>query len=90
MRRIRPRTTFDAARGETSQMLVAGRIGIISAARAVSSIGGGSNGRSSDTYRHSATYGRTTIDPGVADATVIDASATNASAATAAICQGVS
>jgi anti-sigma factor RsiW len=92
MCRIRPRATFDVARGKASQMLVAGRIGIISAARAISSVSGRSDGGSSDADRHAATHIRTTvsaavIDPGAMDAAVI-ASATNASA-TAAIRKGV-
>ncbi len=76
-------------------MLVAGRIGIVAAARRIISPGRrGSDRSSADTYRYSATYGRTTInataiDATVMDATVMDAGATNASATAAAICEGV-
>jgi hypothetical protein len=70
-------------------MLVAGRIGIVAAARRIVSAGRRrSDGSRADTYRYSATYGRTTIDATTIDATVMDASATNTGAA-AAICKGV-
>jgi hypothetical protein len=78
-------------------MLVAGLVGVVSAALpSVSPIGpGGSSpdGGSSDTHRHSATHGRTTIDAATIDAramdaTVIDAGATNADS-TSAVREGV-
>ena len=68
-------------------MLVAGRIGIVAAARRIISSGGrGSDRSSADTYRHSATYSRTTIYATAIDATVIDAGATDTSAVSEGIC----
>jgi hypothetical protein len=69
-------------------MLVAGRVGIVTAAwRIVSPGGRGSDCSSADTYRYSATYGRTTINASAIGATVMDAGATNAG--TSSICEGV-
>ncbi|MGB9115571.1 hypothetical protein [Bradyrhizobium sp.] len=71
-------------------MLVAGRIGIVAAARRIVSPGRrGSDRSSADTYRYTATYGRTAINATAMDTTVMDAGATNASATAAAIRKGV-
>ena len=66
--------------------LVARSIGIPAAISSVSS--SCSDGSSSDAYRHSTAYGRTTINSTTIDRTVMNASATNANASS--IGEGVS
>jgi len=73
---------------DVATKLVAGWIGIVSAARRVISPGGSSaDGGSSNAYRHPAAYGCTAINAGAMDAAVIDSGASNA---TSSICEGVS
>ena len=75
------------------QVLVARRVGLVSAAwgTSVSSVGSSADGSSPDAYRHATTYGCATINTAVMDACVMNASAAHASAPTAtAICEGIS
>ncbi len=79
---------LDRRAHDTHQMLVAGRVRIISAAwRIVSACGRGSDGGSADAYRDTSTHGCATINATAIDATVMDANATNAD--TSAICEGI-
>ena len=62
-------------------------IRIVSAA--ISSVSsGGTNGSSSDAYRHSTAYGCTTVDATAIGTTVVNANATNSNASS--VCEGVS
>ena len=78
--------------------LVAGWIGIVTAAiSAVCAVGGGTGRSSSDAYRHPTAYGSTavnatTVSATTVCATVVNASVADASATTpaATICEGVS
>jgi hypothetical protein len=72
---------------------VARSIGIVSAAiRSVSTGGSCSHRSSSDTYRHPAAHGCTTVNATAIDTTAIDTTMVNASAAdsnASSICEGV-
>jgi hypothetical protein len=71
-------------------LLVAGRVGIVSAPLGpISTIGGRSDSSRPDAYRDSATYSRATINAATIDAAVMDANAPNANAPNAAIGEGV-
>ncbi|MEA2886900.1 MAG: hypothetical protein QOD11_1260 [Bradyrhizobium sp.] len=87
-----------ARRPATGNVLVAGRVRIVSAARSViSARGRGADGSSTDTYRYAAGYGSittaidtATINACAMNAAVMNTDATDAGAATAAISEGVS
>jgi hypothetical protein len=89
---------IDAADTERSitatKALVARWVGIVSAAwRVICSCSSSTDGSSTNTYRHSAAYGRTTINATTINATTIDATVINAGATDASassICEGVS
>ena len=72
------------------QVLVARRVGLVSAAwgTSVSSVGSSADGSSTDAHRHSTSYGRATVNTAAIDACVMNASAANANAPTA-ICEGI-
>jgi hypothetical protein len=65
-------------------LLVAGRVGIVSATLGpVSTISGRSDGSRPGAYRDSATYGRATVNAATVNAAMMDANAPNANAANA-------
>jgi len=86
------RTSLICIRREQAlrQFLVARSVGIVSAAlRSVSSVRSGTDGSSTDAYRHSTAYRCATVNTAAISAAVIDASAANTSAPTA-ICERIS
>src|SRR6478609_9036828 len=66
--------------GSAPVLVVAGWIGIVTAAgSAVCAVGSSTDRSSSDAYGHPTAYGCTTVNATVVDATVINASTTNTS-----------
>ncbi len=70
-------------RAEDRENLVAGWIGVISAASRR-----GTDSSGPDAYRHSAAHGCTTVNATAIDTTVMNANATNANASS--VCEGIS
>jgi hypothetical protein len=82
-----------ARRPAAGKVLVAGWVGVISAAWSViSARGRGADGGSTDAYRYAAGYGSitTAIDTATMNAAVMNTGAPDAGAATASISEGVS
>ena len=72
-------------------VLIARRIGSISALiSTIRSAGSGTDGSSSDAYRHPTAYDGTTVNPAVMDATVVDANTTDTNTTATAVGKGVS
>jgi hypothetical protein len=70
------------------QVLVARRVGIVSAALGGGSVGSSADGSSADAYRHATTYCCATINTGAIRASVMNANAADADPPTA-ICEGI-
>lgn len=74
-----------------SRILIAGWIGIVSAAiSSVCAVSSSTDRSSSDAYGHPTAYGCTTVNATVVDTTVINASTTNTSTTATAVRKGVS